>query len=213
MSPDTRQPVSKASPGIFSNRRLIVLIVVLVLVTGALLISRNPTSEDTSTDNGSASVNEQTLPAAAKQAKQDLQLPDGWEEIVLKNDQRTPGFVLRAKHDDPEASAVITSYEGKLEKNFQIKTIPGPLVERFREKVAGFKLVKQEIAKVGGYDVVKIRYIQQDDESTFEKLHVVMPTPDATYYFNFQAAKGQYQKIESEINQILEDFAKSVGNA
>lgn len=214
MSLDTRQPVRKAGPGrVFSSRPLVALVVGLILVAGAFLIGRNSAAEDTTSVNDATSVNEQTVPSAAKEAKQDLELPDGWKEIVLKSDQRAPGFVLRAKHDDPEASAVITVYEGKLEKNFQIKTIPGPLVQRFREKVAGFKLVKQEVTKVGGYDVVKIRYIQQDDESVFENLHAVMPTPDATYYFNFQADRDDYGKVEDEIDRILEDFAKLISKA
>lgn len=214
MSPAKRQSAKNAR-GILSNRPLVVSVVLLMLMAGVLLVTRNSASEDTTTGNDSASVSKQTIPPAAKEAEQNLRLPDGWEKIVLKNDRHTPGFILRAKHDDPEASAVITLYEGKLEKNFKIESVPEPLVEGFRRKIDNFQLVNRGITKAGGYEVVKIRYTQRARKGTavLENLHVVMPAPNATYYFNFQAAKGGYQEVEDEFDRILEDFAKSVRNA
>ncbi|MDP4000512.1 MAG: LpqN/LpqT family lipoprotein [bacterium] len=179
----------------------------LLLATGIfMLFGRDGTGGDSV-----AQPEQVTISSDVQQVREDLSLPEGWQRQTFQNDLRAPSFVLRAKRDDPSARVVVTVLEGKLVKDFDIKTLSKPIIAAYRKKIVGFKLVKQEIAKVGGYDVVKIRYTEQGEPgaAVFENLHVVVPTPDHTYTLDFQTDARAYDKVSGDFEQIVKNITES----
>ncbi len=168
------------------------LAIAVILVVGAFALSAGSSDQDT----------------ARVVTGVQFPYPAGWSEQALTEDDRNAGLVLRLERDTPDASFLARTVIARTPADLDINELAADTKAALATEIEGFQLVSSDVVEVAGRQAVEVTYQQTVDTppGTHWVRMTIVPGENQTFYLTFRAAAADFDTVENDGQQIVQDF-------